>query len=394
MAKRVPALVKHQLLVWARESAGLSLVDAADKLGIESDVLMDWEAGIEGPSIPQLRAMASLYKRPLSVFFLQEVPLKFQPLADFRRAGGGRYSAALTQEIRFATEHREVARELLADLGENPKKIAPLLRVDMPPEEAGIALREVLGFVVDKTNSFGSDREGRAALRAWRDRIESLGVLVFQTTRVDAEEASGFAIANEEIPVIVVNRKDPPTRRLFSLLHEFTHVMLGSSGVSDLKVDLSSSTAKRIELFCNASAAATLMPANILLNEEVVRNHEGDEAWLDSELSALSRKYGVSREALLLRLVNLQRASWAFYLEKRAQYLREYELYKDQAAQRQTEMKRNMPLEALSNYGRGFVGLVLGNYFQERLTLNEVSRVLDLKTRHIEPLHRLLVTTG
>jgi Zn-dependent peptidase ImmA (M78 family) len=37
--------------------------------------------------------------------------------------------------------------------------------------------------------------------------------------------------------VIAVNRKDPPTRRTFSLLHEFAHLMVRISGVSDLEAD-------------------------------------------------------------------------------------------------------------------------------------------------------------
>lgn len=389
MAKRVPALVKHQLLVWARESAGISPSEAAESLKLELDTLVDWEAGIEGPSVSQLRAMSSLYRRPLSVFYLQEVPLRFKPLADFRRTGDGDFSPELTQEIRFAIEHRETAKELLADLGDAPKRLPRELAADMSAEEAGEAIRRVLDFDAGRTNRFGADREGRSALNAWRNSIEAAGALVFQTTRVSQKEASGFAIADDDLPVIVVNRKDAPTRRLFSLLHEFAHVLIRESGVSDLDVDLTSKSTKKIEVFCNRAAAAALMPKAVLLGDPLVRSNEGDETWSDADLFAIARKFGVSREALLVRLITLGRTTWPFYQAKRQQYAKEYERLKAEK-QQPVEMARNMAQETLSNLGRSFIDLVMGNYFQDRLTLGEVSRVLDLRVRHVEPLQRLL----
>ena len=46
-----------------------------------------WKAGggEAHPSIPQLKKLAGVYKRPLSVFFLPEPPSDFMALRDFRR---------------------------------------------------------------------------------------------------------------------------------------------------------------------------------------------------------------------------------------------------------------------------------------------------------------------
>ena len=90
MVKRVFASVKPEILQWARTSAGFTLEAAAAALKIGPDVLAAWEAlGDERPSVPQLRNMATLYKRPLAVFYLQEVPLRFQVLSDLRRVVPG-----------------------------------------------------------------------------------------------------------------------------------------------------------------------------------------------------------------------------------------------------------------------------------------------------------------
>ncbi|MGZ9034940.1 MAG: ImmA/IrrE family metallo-endopeptidase [Rhodospirillales bacterium] len=72
-----------------------------------------------------------------------------------------------------------------------------------------------------------------------------MGVLVFQATRVEMDEVRGFSIAEPVLPVIVVNRKDAPSGRTFSLLHEFTHLLLRRSGICDF--DESATRAPREE---------------------------------------------------------------------------------------------------------------------------------------------------
>jgi len=62
MTRRVKALTRPALLIWARESAGFSLPEAAAKLHMEDTRLAAWEAGDDTPTIPQLRNLADLYK--------------------------------------------------------------------------------------------------------------------------------------------------------------------------------------------------------------------------------------------------------------------------------------------------------------------------------------------
>jgi len=80
-------------------------------------------------------------------------------------------------------------------------------------------------------------------------------------TRVEADEVSGFAIVEELFPVRAVNHKNTFNRRRFSLLHEFAHLMLRLSGVSDLDVDADRPPEdQRVEVSCTRVAAAALLP--------------------------------------------------------------------------------------------------------------------------------------
>jgi transcriptional regulator with XRE-family HTH domain len=187
MAARVKALVKPALIAWARQSAGFGTADAATRLKIEEAQLVDWENpnGETGPSIPQLRKMATLFKRPLAVFFLDEVPKDFMVMRDLRRLPGTgmrHYSPALQMEIRAANERRELALELAADIGEQPPKFNLSATDKEDPETIGTRIRTALGVTAQEQYGW-KDADGRAGFNAWRSRIEAAGVFVFQTVR-------------------------------------------------------------------------------------------------------------------------------------------------------------------------------------------------------------------
>jgi Zn-dependent peptidase ImmA (M78 family)/DNA-binding XRE family transcriptional regulator len=392
---RVRATVKPEILVWARESTGLTQEEAAKKIGnIKPDRLTRWERGEDSPTINQLRTMAQVYKRPLSVFYLQEVPAHFQVMKDFRRLPeivAVRYSPPLLLEIRTAQERRQLALELFQETGETPPEFAPTASTDDDPEDVGLIIRKALSLSYVEQTSW---REPRAAFNAWRSRVEELGILVFQATRVDIDEMRGFSIAESVLPVIVVNRKDALNGRTFSLLHEFTHLMLRRSGICDFEENaVRPPEEQKIEVFCNAVAAAALMPRERFLTESIVVQHaKGQPSWNDDELTLLSRQYGVSREAVLRRILTLGRTTTSFYLQRREQLLAEYKAQRerDRDRQGQQEFRRNPPVEALSNFGRNFVRLVLNTYYQDRITLSDVSGHLGVRLRHLPAIEQSL----
>jgi membrane fusion protein, multidrug efflux system len=139
--------------------------------------------------------------------------------------------------------------------------------------------------------------------------------LVFQTTRFPSNEASGFAIAAETLPVIAVNRNDALTRRTFSLLHELAHLMIRVSGVSELATDVNRPPEdQRIEVFCNSVAAAALDPRDVLMADaRVVAQGTRSTQWTDADIRDLANQFGVSREAMLRRLMTFDRTTEEFY---------------------------------------------------------------------------------
>lgn len=122
--KRIEATPTPAVLAWARRTAGISVELAAQKAAIKADQVSDWEAGASRPSIPQLRKLATVYRRPLAAFYLSEAPMRFQVMHDFRRLSNvdSSYenSPKLAYEVRRAFDRREWALELLQGLDESP----------------------------------------------------------------------------------------------------------------------------------------------------------------------------------------------------------------------------------------------------------------------------------
>jgi Zn-dependent peptidase ImmA (M78 family) len=389
------AIIKPELLTWTRNRAKVTLEDAAKAADVTTKELEEWEAGTEAPSLSQLRGLAAKYHFPLAVFYLPEPPADFAPLRDFRRlpdAAPGSMSATLSYQIRNAYERRELALELYDDLREPAPSFPLKAKLTDDPEVVAQNIRNFLEVADDA--QMRAARQDKA-FDFWRRRLEEHGVLVFVISgphySVALKEVRGFALAKDVLPVVVVNGKDySQGGKCYTLLHELTHVMLGESAISngsagDFKPNAEE---QRIERFCDAVAAAALMPRTMVLAFPEIRA-TGERKWSDDQLRTISRSIGVSREALLLRLVALKRATWDFYNTQRTRFQDEYDkaaANKALGEKKQIAIKR--PILLMSWNGRGFTRLVLRSYYDQRITLNDVSSYLGAKVKHIPALER------
>ena len=116
----------------------------------------------------------------------------------------------------------------------------------------------MLGVTLDMQRAW---RDPRTSYNAWRAAIERAGILVFQVAGIAPAEMLGFSLPDRPLPVIGVNRKLAPNGRTFTLLHECVHVFLEQSSICDIEEGpLRPPEEQRTEVFCNAVAAAALVP--------------------------------------------------------------------------------------------------------------------------------------
>ena len=375
--KRIEATPTPAVLIWAREKAGMSLELASQKAGVKEEQLAEWEAGIARPSIPQLRKLATVYRRPLAVFYLSEPPVRFEVMHDFRRLSRTELqnSPKLAYEVRRAFDRREWALELMESVGESPVAFTLTANIEEGVESVATRFRESLAVTVEKQSQWRHEYE---AFKNWRNLLEHAGILTLQATGIELREARGFSVALKPLPVVVVNMKDAPRGRIFTLLHEAVHIMLNDGGICDLH-DAGE------EAFCNQVAGATLFPRNALLSSNVVRNHRnGDPVWGDNELQELSRQFGGSREAALVRLLTLKLTTQSFYDRARIEFVKRYQ----EQLERRQEAEGFAPphVIAITSAGPLFTSLVVENFNREKITASDVSDLLQIRVKHLKDL--------
>jgi Zn-dependent peptidase ImmA (M78 family) len=216
-------------------------------------------------------------------------------------------------------------------------------------------------------------------LAGWIAAVEALDILVFQTSKVAVAEMRGASISEFPFPVVLLNGSDWPRPKAFTLMHEFAHLLLHEGGICDWSEN------QHMERFCNRVAAGVLVPETALLQESLVSKAGGPIIWTDDEISGLSKKYAVSEEMMVLRLVSVGRATEQFYREKRGQYLRGYAVAEEERKNRPKKSGRGAPVfrKVLKAYGRPYVRTVLSALHDNRVTLSEASGYFDVRLKHL-----------
>lgn len=377
MTRSIVAQVEPTMLEWARRTSGYSIEEAAKKLHITPGKVGAWESGAQSLSMPQLRRLADFYDRPLAAFYLAAPPREPRALHDFRHMakGGSRPSSPkLIAEMRQARYRRSIALDVYDQLGDKPPRFT--LKADMDEDFATVAARIRDATHLADTQS-GRSVDAYKALASVRTSVEQLGALVFQMSEVNVKEARGFSLAESSLPVIVLNSKDAVTARLFTLIHELTHVMLHDGGICDLGDD-------DIEVYCNAVAGSTLVPADLLRQAATTSGHRSGTIWTDAELEGIANHFAVSPEVVMRRLLDMRLTTQEAYRSKRDEYLKRYA----EMDKKKSPAPVPQPVLVLSRAGLGFTQLVLEGYHQDRLTLGDVSNYLNVNLKHLPEIER------
>jgi Zn-dependent peptidase ImmA (M78 family)/DNA-binding XRE family transcriptional regulator len=381
MARSLEALITPEVLAWARDSYGLDLATAAKRAGVSMEKLTAWENGEEKPSLAKARQLAKIYKRPLAVFYLPTPPKDFQTLRDFRKLADAENTPVMSPElkraIRWAAEFRETALSLMEENGESFPELKISAKLSDSPEKLAVEIREKLGIDWNLQESW---RDSYQALKAWKDAIEKFGILVTQVGKIPVKEMRAFSIGEFPLAVIAINSKDMPNGKIFSLLHELTHILLHQSGICQWDVTHKLYEEEMtIEVFCNHVAGAVLVPQDLLLQDNIVNMNKGRKVWDEEDLDLIARSFSVSREVVLRRLLTLGLTTDSFYEAKRQEFIEEYKKLAQKGGHAVVRFEKRI----VNSLGKGFVQLALSSYYEKRISLNSLCDLLGVKTNYV-----------
>ncbi len=317
--------VNPDILRWARETAGLTLSEAAERLAIGqaravpgSERLALYEAGETKPSRPLLLRMSKQYRRPLLAFYLSSVPAMAKRGEDFRTLPLERsrsQDALVDALIRDVRARQEMVRALL----EEEDEAVPLRFVDSMSMRDGVeavlqSIRGTLDLDLDQyRHGLSGGNHGPGGFAYLRAQAEKLGVYVLlignlgsHHTSLDVETFRGFALADKIAPFVVINDQDSETAWAFTLLHELCHIWLGQSGVSG------ANAANDTEQFCNDVAGRFLLPSKEVEALAYLRGMSFDDAV--TTIDKVAEQRNISRSMVAYKLFReniIDRETWS-----------------------------------------------------------------------------------
>ncbi len=242
----------------------------------------------------ELVALAKHFKRPWPYLLVDSQEEWRAQTRDHRTIGNKRVSPDAAEGLFDVVDDiyelletaRDVFPEEVSDLPPSPTST----KVD--PAAAGAAIRSHLGVTVAEQLA---NPTAYPALKLWRTAIQERRIYVFQRKLPDAG-VRAFSLSVGGHCAIVTSSGDTPYARVFSMLHEMTHLALRNSGLCDL------SRHSVTESYCNSAAAHALLPEEVLSRGMQGKTFVGDPDADDALIARLSRAMGASQAAILIAL--------------------------------------------------------------------------------------------
>jgi len=378
--------VKPSVMKWVRESIGLTIPEVSKRLNIGEATITEWETGDRKPTLNTLKKLASLYKRPLAIFFLPAPPLE-PPLPTDYRVLPEEKRRPLTKQallaIRRARYLQSVATELLQEESTGDILLSfEGVSLNDDPEAVAERQRTRLGISLASQQSFRSVYD---AFSRWREVLENQRILVLQS-RMPVGEARGFSLIGNPIPVISVNMSDSISARIFTLFHEYAHILTKVSGIcTPENISPYDANAQLVERFCNRFAGAFLVPRSALERDvhaiEIRRRGMID----NSLLFEIANHLKVSSQVILRRLLICE------FINRSQYQVKSDELeFQKRPLKRKRGFGMPTPKRCIIENGRLFTAITLAAKERDTITYSDLADYLAIDLKYLDKVEALL----
>lgn len=249
--------------------------------------------GETNPTFKQLSDIAKIINIPTGLLLLNKKININDNNINFRTINSHTLSE-MSPELRDTIAEMQTKQDFLKSEVEIDLDFVGLFSIRNKESEV---LEQLISLLGDNCTS---DR-----LSKYRKRLNSLGVFVFINGKVkdnthrnlNLNEFRGFVLTDKKAPIIFINQKDTKTGQLFTLIHEFVHLLLGENELSESNHFNSTDP---IEVFVNKIAGDFLVPKSSI---ESIFDSSVDPA---EQLEKISRKFEVSKFVITRRLLDLK----------------------------------------------------------------------------------------
>ena len=393
--------INPDILKWARETAGLSLAEAAEKLGLKDtpkvkavEKLHKLESGGGDPGQTFLRKAAAAYRRPLITFYLPAPPTRGERGEDFRSQVGtisARDNATLDALVRDVRARQQLLREALED-SEDGAELLPFVgsaRITDEPGKVAAEIRSTLGITETQQRRCKGVTQLFARLRAAAEKagiyVLLLGDVGSYHSDIGEDVFRGFALADERVPFVVINDNDAEVARPFTLIHELAHIWIGASGVSGPLRDVPENI---VERFCNDTASEFLLPPDAIpdLSSLLTADFDG----VNAAVAHLASIWNVSEPAVAYRLAQKGWIARAVASSLFAMFVDRWRREKEREKQNKKPDDTGPSPYVVRRHrlGAGLLNTVRRALQEETLTYTRAAKILGVGPASVPPLLR------
>ncbi|MCX6270050.1 MAG: XRE family transcriptional regulator [Bacteroidetes bacterium] len=342
--------IKPEILLFMRKSAGMTEEDIAKKLKLPTSKYISIEQGNEKITQNHLVHLADIYKRPLIAFYSVDTSQTTDLPHDYRLNRDKKISPEVFLAKRKALYLTE---ELRTVSGRN--SVLPMVNINSSAIELANKMRTVLEIDFDLIKEL-IERKEDTALGYYKSVIEEKFFIPIIEHPLKSSGVRAFSVFGD-ISVMVLNESDPNEVKLFSLFHEFCHLLKKQDGMctADLEKDNNN---RPEEKYCDEFAAFLLMPENLLRN--VTKDLPITTL---KQLAEVSKIFGVSKLVTIIQMKTL-----------------------GEGVQKKNFGRRNWEQTYIKRTSRLVLSQLIDSYKKGDITYTSLSTITGIKDQYLQKL--------
>lgn len=377
--------INPRVLNKIRMDSGYNVETVSKRAGVKKERYYKWENEFklkvkDLPTIRMLVKIAELFQQPLMLLLSEEIPdLPKLPIKDYRKSYKNQ-SSSITPEtkksIRKIIWYQKIIKNLLNEFPSANKFIDYNVK--------NIGIDDVVSKLrhdapIQKQFDW---KDKYFALKQWRLYLENKkGLFTFQLPL--EKEVRGFSLYNDDYPsIIVLNSSDTTNGKIFTLFHEYYHILLKQSGICYPGEDKDQEPDNDIEKRCNYFSGSFLVPKKDFLNKYKELNNSNDI----KKINKLVKKFKVSHFVILHRLYQLELISSRQF----HQIYQELNKYKNKPEIFRGSHENIYSKKIISRHGSRFVYLTIQAVETKKLSTIDATQILGIKSDGINRYNKLV----
>lgn len=302
-------VINKDVLNWAVRESGK---DEYEVLSKYPDIV-NWsnKENDKLPTFKQLEKFANYLKIPFGYFFLSLPPKNFELNTNFRTINNifPNSSKNLRDTIVSMSQNQNWLIEYRTSQGYDTLEVIKDFRNKVNDNMDYKEVAEVIVDLIDLDYTCVENIKNSGDYYSFlRDRLEELGISVFQNgivgnntkRKLDIKEFRAFALVDSVAPIIFINNCDSANGKVFSLVHEFVHILYEEDSI------LNDDSSK--ERFINR------ITAEILVSEKYIKENWSNSADVFTQIEDLSKKLNISMEVVAIKLLDMNLVTKDDYL--------------------------------------------------------------------------------